>query len=181
MKRKVFYVLLALSAIAILLLPALAFAEPGPSDYVAVPPITPADFASPDAHWIWQALAGSFVATLLAAAGRLIQSVIASIKDARIARACQFVASAVTVTYQEYVRVIKAKAADGKLTIDEKNEALQHAYRKALEIAQTEGFDLLKTLGKDTILALIEYFVGKSKAGAVAVPLPALPDLLPSA
>ena len=175
--RRIFYVLSALSALAFLLLPALAFAEG-----LEVPGITPADFApaSPEAHWIWTLLGSSLAASLLAAAGRILQGVITSIKDARIARACQFVQDATIVTYQEYVRVVKEKSADGKLTIEEKNLALQCAYAKAIQIAKTQGFDLLKVLGKDSIMALIEYFVGKSKAGAVVAPLPALPDLLPS-
>ena len=173
--KKIGFVLLALSAL--LLLPAAAFAEG-----LEVPGITPADFAptSPEAHWIWTLLGSSLAATLFAAVGKILQGIIASIKDARLARACQFVWTATTLTYQEYVRVVKAASADGKLTLDEKNEALEYAYRKAVEIARTEGFDILKVLGKELIMALIEKYVGQTKAGAVIAPLPALPDLLPS-
>jgi hypothetical protein len=184
MKRKIFCFLPALAALAFLLLPALAFAEG-----LEVPGITPADFGAaaasvPEAHWIWTLLGSSLAASLLAAAGKIVQSLIASVKDARIARACRFVQDAVTVTYQEYVRVVKEKSADGKLTVAEKNEALQRAYRKAVEIARTEGFDLLKVLGKDAVMALIERFVGQAKAPsavkAALAPLPALPELTPS-
>jgi hypothetical protein len=174
--KKICFVLLTLAFLA---LPAVAFAEG-----LEIPGIAPADFGAapsvPEAHWMWQLLASSVATMLFTAAGKLLQNIIKGIKDSRIARACQFVQDAAIVTYQEYVRVVKDKAADGKLTVDEKNEALQYAYRKAVEIARTEGFNLLKVLGKDAIMALIERFVGQSKAGAVAVPLPALPELLPS-
>ena len=177
MKRKMYCVLPALAALAFLAFPAAAFAEG-----LEIPGITPADFApaSPEAHWFWSVLGSSAVASILAAAGKIIKNIIASIKDARLARACQFVWTATTLTYQEYVRVVKAASADGKLTLDEKNEALEYAYRKAVEIARTEGFDILKVLGKELIMALIEKYVGQTKAGAVVAPLPALPDLLPS-
>jgi hypothetical protein len=155
----------------------------GPAFTVDVPAVTPADFGAvvpaPEAHWFWSVLGGSLVASILAAAGKLVQSLIAGIRDARLAKACQFVYDATMATYQEYVRAIKTAHADGKLTLEEKNEALQYAYRKAVEIARNQGFDLLKTLGKEAVLALIEKYVGQSKAAAVAAPLPVLPDLSP--
>ena len=142
-----------------------------------VPTISPQDFSlSPEAHWFWSLLGSSVVAAIIAAAGKLAQSLLSGIKNARLAEGCQIVYDATISCYHEYVRGIKAGNADGKLTLEEKNEALQWAYRKAIEIAQARGIDLLKVLAKETIFSLIERYVGESKA--VVAPLP---DLGPSA
>jgi hypothetical protein len=149
-----------------------------------VPGISPADFGdtAAEAHWVWTLLGSGTFAAIMAMVGKVVQSIIANIKDARIARACNFVYAGTVTCYQEYVRAVKAAHADGKLTIDEKNEALQYAYRKAMEIARNEGFDLVKVLGKDMIFALIEKYVSQSKSEAlkaVASPLSALRPLVP--
>ncbi len=96
-----------------------------------------------------------------------MQSVIVNIRNERVKQACGFVFSATMTTYQEFVRVTKARHADGKLTTAEKDEALQYAYRKAIEIARTKGIDLLKVVGKDFILAKVQEYVGSSKANAL--------------
>ncbi len=147
-----------------------------------VPPVTAADFGGSqiEAHWIWTLVGSGAFAAVVAALGKIVQSLIAGIKDARIARACEFVYAGTIACYQEYVRAAKDKNADGKLTLEEKDEALQYAYRKAVEIARTQGVDLLKVLSREIILALIEKYVGKSKAGAAAAAaLVPLPDLAP--
>ena len=145
-----------------------------------VSPITAADFggAPAEAHWIWTLVGSSAFAAIIAALGKIVQNIISSIKDARIARACDFVFAGTMTCYQEYVRAAKEAHADGKLTIEEKDKALQCAYRKAVEIARTQGLDLVKVLGKDMILALIEKYVGQSKtASAAAKALAPLPSL----
>lgn len=146
-----------------------------------VPGISPLDFPVPamvvlqapqQAHWIWTALTSEVIVVV---AGWAFCWILDRIKDSRIRRALLAIKTAVTVTYQEYVRAVKALAPDGKLTVDQKNEALQYAYRKAVELAKSDGIDLLKVFAKETILAIIEKFVGESKAPAVLGPLADLP------
>lgn len=144
---------------------------------VEVPALTPLDFpmdASPEAHWIWTAIAGEIVVALAALISQVVLGFIASIKNAKIAKAVRVIHDAVMVSYHEYVQVVKAASADGKLTIGEKKEALDWAYRNAIELARRDGFDLLKVLAKETVLALIERFVGEAKGKAVTLPLPDL-------
>ncbi len=153
----------AFAASAFVLAGAFAFA-------VDVPPVSAADFGGEpaDAHWIWTLVGSGAFAAIVAAFGKIVQSIIGSIRDARIARACEFVYAGTITCYQEYVRAMKAAHADGKLTAGEKDEALQCASRKAIEIARTQGVDLLKVLGKDLILSLIEKYAGESKAASLA-------------
>lgn len=146
-----------------------------------VPTISPLEFgdtsiaavsainASPEAHWIWTLLASEIVAGV---AGWLFLRVYNLIKNTRYAKAVEAVRDAVTACYHEYVRAIKAASGTGKMTIEQKNEALNRAYRTAIEFARTRGVDLLKIMAKETVVALIEKFVVQSKA----VPAP-LPDL----
>ncbi len=179
--RKNVLVLPALMALALCMLPEPALAGDARSAALApVPGIAPADFAAPamvmlqapaaepEAHWIWTLVGSGTFAAVLGALARILQSVIAGIRNERTKQACSFVFSATMTTYQEFVRVTKARHADGKLTTVEKDEALQYAYRKAIEIARTKGVDLLKTVGKDFILAKIQECVGSSKANALA-------------
>ena len=177
MKRTGF-VLLALAALAFWV-PALPIAYA-----VQVPAVSPLDFAAPasvalepEAHWIWTILASEVVAAI---AGWLFLKVYELVKGSRYAKALLIIRNAVTTCYREYVRVIKDGRANGKLTIGEKDEALRYAYRKAVDMAQREGIDLLKVFAKETVLTLIERFVGEAKmpraAKAVTGPLP---DLAP--
>ena len=149
-----------------------------------VPPITAAEFTDvpivaglnePEAHWIWTLLAAEVVATI---AGWLWLQIADRIKDSRYYTAVTAIRDAVTNCYYEYVRGIKEGRADGKLTIDEKNCALDLAYQTAVAFARTQGVDLLKVMAKETIVALIDRFVRESKTKAPAVTVP-LPDLAP--
>lgn len=157
---------------------------------VGAPAITPQDFpvdqvpsgstgtaAAAEAYWIWSVLIGEIAVAVVALFSKVVESIINNIKNARIAKGCRIIYSAVMVAFHEFVRVAKSKNDDGKLTVPEKNEALQYAYRAALDIGRKEGFDLLKVFAKETILALIEKYVGESKAAAVVGPLA---DLEPS-
>ena len=142
---------------------------------VGVPPVTPGEFADagPEAHWIWTLLASEVVAIV---AGWAFMQIAGRIRDERTAAAVTAIKDAVSACYQEYVREIKAARADGRLTLEEKNEALNRAYRAAMEYARSEGVDLLKVFAKATVLRLIEHYVGESKLRAVPPPLP---DLAP--
>ena len=148
---------------------------PGLAWATEVPPITPAEFSGQEAHWIWSALASEIVVVV---AGWIVAQFADRIKETRHAAALTAIRDAVTACYHEYVRGIKAGKADGKLTAEEKDEALNLAYRSAVEFARTRGIDLLKVYAKETVIALIERFVGESKSKAVKVAAP-LPDLAP--
>lgn len=148
----------------------------------AVEAVTKADFGNvstaavsamnTEAHWIWGALASPIV---LAIAGWLYSRVSGYFKDSSLAVAITAIKDAVTACYHEYVRAIKAASEDGKLTVEEKNQALNYAFEKAIEYARTHGVDLLKVFAKETVFRLIEKYVGEAKA---PVP-PPLPDLRP--
>ncbi len=179
--RKITFVFPALVALALCVWPETAgAADLLRSALAPIPSIAPSDFpapatvmlqaaaSAPEAHWIWTLVGSSLFASILGALARIVQSIIANIKDARVSQACDFVFAGTMTCYQEYVRAAKAAHADGKLTADEKDEALRYAYRKAVEIARTKGVDLVKRLGKEMILAKIEEYVGGSKAAALA-------------
>lgn len=156
---------------------------------VEVPAVSPLDFglesaadtvvaaaSGPEAHWFWTLIAGEIAVAIIALIGKVIESFIANIKNAKVAKGCRVIYDAVMVAYHEYVQIVKAQSPNGKMTIEQKNEALQRAYSEAIQLARADGFDLLKVFAKETVYALIEYFVGKSKGKAVVAPLP---DLLP--
>ena len=148
-----------------------------------VPAVSPADFGtvsagavtalneSPEAHWIWTILASEIIA---AVAGWIFLTLSDRFKESRFYVALTAIKDAVTTCYHEYVRAIKAASTDGKLTIEEKNEALNIAYRTAVEYARTKGVDLLKVFAKETVLSYIEKYVRESKTKAVLAPLPDL-------
>lgn len=146
--------------------------------YASVPTITPLEFdpseavgVVQEAHWIWKLLASEIIAVI---AGWVYCYVQNRLEESRYYKAITVIKNAVTSCYHEYVREIKMASEDGKLTIEEKNNALRLAYQKAVEFARTDGFDLLKVFAKDTVLRLIEKYVGESKAQTVIGPLPDL-------
>lgn len=165
----------------------LAFASAGCIAFGGAAPVTPADFGSvsaaavtalnePEAHWIWTLLASEIVATI---AGWLYLQISDRLKETRYYTALTAIRDAVTNCYHEYVRGIKEGRADGKLTVDEKNCALNLAYQTAVSYARTQGVDLLKVLAKETVVSLIERFVRESKSKATAAVAAPLPDLAP--
>lgn len=71
----------------------------------------------------------------------------------------------VTDAWVNFVRELKAKAQDGKLSAEEKKEAATWARNKAMEIAKGPGKRVLVSLGELGMNALIEKIVKKNKAG----------------
>lgn len=144
-----------------------------------IPGVLPADFAaeSPAAHWIWTVLASEIVVMVFAYA---VAFLVDRIKNEKIRKGVLVIKSAVAACYHEYVRVVKERSADGKLTVEEKNEALQYAYAKAIDFARNEGIDLLKVFAKETVMWLIEKFVGEAKGTNIPAPLSALAPSLSS-
>lgn len=145
-----------------------------------VPPVSVNDFAdvpasalsalnAPEAHWIWTVLANAAVAAI---ASWIFLRIAERLKGTRYCVALTAIKDAVAECYREYVRAVKAASEDGKLTIDEKNEALDRAYRTAVEYARTRGVDILKVFAKETICTLIEKYVRESKSKVVPPPLP---------
>ena len=64
---------------------------------------------------------------------------------------------AVRSTLQTYVDEIKAKKADGKLTREEKNEALRQTLDKTVSLLKQEGIEV----GREMLEVVIEAVVGK--------------------
>ena len=175
-----------------------------------VPAASPADFGtvstaavtaineSPEAHWIWSALAGIGAGgTILYGIMRLVWKIAKPYLDEWVAkrkleRLLSVIEIAVKSTGQVFVDNIKAGHEDGKLTEEEAKEALNQAQDAAIAIAKTQGMDIVKEYGLEAINWIIEYFVGKMGGEnkvlkAVAAPLPAsasapisapIPDLL---
>lgn len=56
--------------------------------------------------------------------------------------ALQIVSLAVTFVYKNYVKPAKALSSDGKLTEEQKSEAVEMAKTKALELAKAKGIRL---------------------------------------
>jgi len=117
---------------------------------------------------------------LLPAIVAIIAAVWAKVRESEklqgntIAKAMDCLAAGVQKSYDEYVRVIKLKSEDGKLSDEERKEARQIAIDAAIVYAKTYGIDLLKTLGEETVPFLIEKILitVKAKAGVTGVPSP---------
>lgn len=96
------------------------------------------------------------------------------IKIAKVAG--QAVSAGVDKTYQEFVRDIKEKSADGKLTAEEKKLALQNALNFAKQYGMERGVNLIKEHGDDLLKAMIEDYITKRKSvSAISNP----PDVSP--
>ncbi len=84
------------------------------------------------------------------------------IKDTKLynmkTKAVDIIDSAVSTTYTHYVRSLKSASEDGKLTEEERAEALSLARKMAEETAQAAGIDLFKVLGTD----ILDYFINRS-------------------
>ena len=159
-----------------------------------VPPVTPADFAAapatvPEAGWLYQLLAGSLSTAILGGLAWLAWFIDSWLRErtaikshAALEAAYNFAAYGVDYTWKILVSALKdAKADDGKLTEEEKRQAMAMAKGAAVDYARKNGVDLLKSLGPELLELLIEKVIGNRKAGQfIIAPLPALPDLLPS-
>ncbi len=80
-------------------------------------------------------------------------------KQLDLQKATDFLSAGVRDTYEFYTKELKAAAADGKLTADERSSARKRAWEFAVSTAKTEGFDLLKhygpTLGQFMITRIV--------------------------
>ena len=151
----------------------------------SVPAVTPLEFAesSPTAGFVWSLLAQPEVVSLvLAAIGGVFGLIQRNrhVKKWRLERAAEFLEAGTRETYEEYVREAQKANADGKLTVAERNEAMQKAIDKAKAYCRQNGFELFKVYAKEYVPVLIERIIGVQKAyGRAAVPFPPLADLEP--
>ncbi len=150
----------------------------------SVPAVTPLDFASssPVSGFIWSLLARPEVVSIaLAGIGGLAGFVCRNrcVRKWRLERAVEFLGAGVRETYEEYVRKAQKAGEDGKLTVEEREFAMQMAISKAKEYCQQNGFDLLKVYAKEFLPVLIERIIGVQKAYGRAAPFPGLPELEP--
>lgn len=114
------------------------------------------DTAEVGLNWLWKLAIPAFFAWLIKKTGDS-----EAMKDA-----LRSVEIAVNDAWVNLVRDLKAKAADGKLTKDEKEQARAWARNKAMEIAKGPGKKVLSALGQMGVDALIEKAVKRSKAEA---------------
>ncbi len=195
--KKTVFVLLAIVALACCLCPEPATAADALRSALApVPNISPADFpapatvalqaapSEPESHWLWSLLITEPVAkgilwALEAGVAALIGML--GLKGSKIVHCILFIAAAVRETFIAFVRPAKLASKDGKLTEDERSEAMRQALARARGYAAEKGMDLFKLISKDVASAIAELcvrlFKGNKKA-TVALPLP---DLSPSA
>jgi len=73
--------------------------------------------------------------------------------------------TAVKETYDEFVKVKKSSAKDGKLSVEDVAHARQMAIAKAKDIGKEKGVDILKEVGKSYIPVLLEKVIAKAKKG----------------
>jgi len=71
--------------------------------------------------------------------------------------------TAVTSVYLGFVRELKTKSEDGKLTLEEKEEALNKALKRIKELAQERGIALAKKYGDDILKMILERAISKLK------------------
>lgn len=160
----------------------------GAASALEVPPLTAAELAdAPEAHWFWSLLASDTVVNLwlwLTTSGVALAVGWLKWQGARRERAALCLAAGVRETYEAYVRHIKQASADGKLSDDEREEAVRQAVARARQYAANEGFDLLKVMAKEYlpvwIDSLVRRFKGEAAAASVPLSRPPLPDLSPS-
>ncbi len=71
----------------------------------------------------------------------------------------------VTKVYHDWVRDVKAAAADNKLTEDEKKSALNNAIANAKAVGSGPVRKLLEKKGRDWAVSIIERIIVKFKSG----------------
>jgi hypothetical protein len=72
----------------------------------------------------------------------------------------------VAEVYQEFVRDIKAKSDDGKLTSEEKKEAMDKAIAKFRELAKNSMWPAAKALAEPVLKSLLEKAINRMKGSA---------------
>ena len=154
-----------------------------------VPPISPSEFVTNDSvTFIWSLLAQpEIVALIVSAISGLVGIILRNhyVKKWRMERAIEFLAAGVRETYEGYVRHAKKANEDGKLTVQERDEALRKAIEKGQEYCKNHGFDLMKVYAKEFIPVIVQRIVGSQKIFGRSLPpfsenlAPPLPDLSP--
>lgn len=89
----------------------------------------------------------------------------ADIKDERLQKGVLFLEEGVEEVWNEVVKDLKVKAADGKLTANEKKSALAIAKAKAVGYAKKEGWNLFTYIAEETIPIIIRKIVDGRKPG----------------
>jgi uncharacterized membrane protein YcjF (UPF0283 family) len=80
---------------------------------------------------------------------------------------------AVQAVYDEYVREIKEKSSDNRLTMQEVAEANRRAMQRAKDFADERGVEILKFYSADALKRAIEIAVSKLKgmSGSAGTPI----------
>lgn len=84
-------------------------------------------------------------------------------KDGELDGLLHFVETGVNECYEVFVRDIKEKARDGKLTRQERREARSKARSYAIEKAKSEGIDLVGRMGSAALDNWIKRMVDEKK------------------
>ena len=87
----------------------------------------------------------------------------ARIRRWRCERALLALEAGVMATYETYVREIKASREDGKLTSEERREARRRAKEYAIDLARSQGLDIVRELGQHYLDAWLERLVRRLK------------------
>lgn len=85
-------------------------------------------------------------------------------KDGKLDELLEFVETGVNETYETFVRDIKEKADDGKLTREERMQARGKARSFAIQKAKLEGVDLVARMGSAALDNWIKRIVDEKKA-----------------
>lgn len=152
------------------------------------PPLSPSEIpdtvipiAAPAAGWFWSFLASPEVVAIIVAVLSSIAGILLRhrfVVKWRLGQAVQCLAAGVRETYEEYVRAVQKSHADGKLTAEERDQAMRMALEKAKAYALNQGFDLAKAYAKEFLPVIVERLIGIQKATGRGIPLePPLPEL----
>lgn len=68
--------------------------------------------------------------------------------------------------WDDIVKDMKTKSADGKLTAEERREAFEYAVSQAKRIGAEHGLDVVKTLGANMIPMLVKKIIDRRKKAA---------------
>lgn len=85
------------------------------------------------------------------------------IRQSRYGEVWDATVESVQETYREFVRIRKQKAADGKLTDEERSEARDKALYKLRKKVRRRAPEALAELTNGTLISLIEDAVGREK------------------
>jgi len=99
--------------------------------------------------------------------GDKLSQYISKIKNEKLRKVTETLATAgaigVEKTYKEFTREIKKGREDGKLTDEERKQALNMAKDTAIAYAKNEGVDLAKEVGMDALEFAIESALALAK------------------